>query len=109
MSEPSDVQDPEGARGFLRWFFSEPSALNRPISLVLSLTAIVMIVRMPTPPTSSEIPPSPPTARVRMLSILPSTSSIFSWVVMVKSSLPWRSISIFLILAETSSAELPSL
>jgi arabinofuranosyltransferase len=25
MSESSDVQDPEGARGFLRWFFSEPS------------------------------------------------------------------------------------
>ena len=43
-----------------------PSASIRPTSLVRSATAMVMIVTMPTPPTSSEMLPRPPTAIVRM-------------------------------------------
>ena len=40
------------------------------------------------PPTTKEIPPRAPIAMVSTSSTDPSTSIIWSWVVMVKSSLP---------------------
>ena len=61
----------------------------RPISRVRSPTAIHIMVRMPMLPTSSEMPPMAPTATVTTFMTLPSTSSMASWVRMVKSSLPW--------------------
>ena len=64
---------------------------------------MVMIVEIPTPPTSSEMPPSAPTAKVRTRSTLPSTSSICCCVVTVKSSLPWRATSTRRVAATTSS------
>jgi hypothetical protein len=71
-----------------------PSATSRPISPVRSVTAMVMMVTMPTPPTSSEMLPSAPTAMVSTSRMLDSVRSMSSCVVMVKSSRPWRAISV---------------
>ena len=55
---------------------------------VRSPTAIHIMVRMPMAPTRSEMPAIAPTAMVTTSMTLPKTSSIASWVVTVKSSLP---------------------
>ena len=58
-----------------------------------SCTEIVMIVKMPTPPTTSDILPSAATAEVIVLRITRMVLSIWSWVVIEKSSEPCRAIS----------------
>ena len=73
-----------------------------------SVTAMVMMVTMPTPPTSSEMLPSAPTAMVRMSRILESVRSMSSCVVIVKSSRPWRAVSVCVIALRTCAAGTPS-
>lgn len=65
-----------------------------------SPTAIHIIVRIPVAPTRSEIPAMAPTAIVITSMTLPKTSSIASWVVTLKSSLPsWPSVRILVTVA----------
>ena len=73
-----------------------------------SRTAMVITVKMPTLPTKREMPPSAPTAAVSMPSTESSTSSICSWVVMVKSSWPWRASKVRRMAAAISFASAPS-
>ena len=73
------------------WPRVAPSARTRPISLVRSPTAIHIMVRIPVAPTRSEMPAMAPTAMVTTSITLPKTSSMASWEVTVKSSVPpWR-------------------
>ncbi|MNN45401.1 hypothetical protein D3C81_1597360 [compost metagenome] len=68
-----------------------PIARNRPISAVRSPTVVVMMVRMPTAPTNSEMPPNAPMARLRVPRTRLKLRSMSSWVVRLKSSAPCRS------------------
>ena len=81
-----------------------PMALNTPISEVLSLTATVMIVNIPTPPTRSEMPPKAATVNFNHFIISPNDSNMSAWVCMVVSSPPWRLIINLFIEATASSA-----
>ena len=63
-----------------------PMALRMPISRVRSVTETNMMFMMPMPPTSSEMPATPPRKRVSTPVIAVADSSISSWLRMVKSS-----------------------
>ncbi len=85
------------------WDCRAPNARSRPISLVRSLTAMVIMVTIPIAPTSKEIPPMAVTARVSILSTELNTSSICCWVVIVTSSLPCLALRVRLIPFTTRS------
>ncbi|MCY1550318.1 hypothetical protein D9M68_865650 [compost metagenome] len=74
-------------------------ARNRPISAVRSPTVVVMMVRIPTAPTSSEMLPRAATPKVNEAKMRSRLRSISSWVVRLKSSSPWRLISNWRILS----------
>ena len=69
---------------------------------------MVMMVTIPTPPTSKEMPPSAPTAAVRISRIFDRVRSMSSWVVRVKSSRPWRALSRLRMAEATSPEAMPS-
>jgi hypothetical protein len=72
-----------------------PSALRSPISRTRSVTDTSMMFITPIPPTSSEIPATPPSSTVRVLFTELEAAASCCWVVMVKSApvgvvMPWR-------------------
>ncbi|MNY15673.1 hypothetical protein D3C86_1488980 [compost metagenome] len=69
---------------------------------------MLMMLKMPTAPISSEMMPSPPTASLMMESILSRLVSMSCWEVRVKSSAPWRAVSTRRIWAVISASTRPA-
>ena len=72
-----------------------PRALRSPISRMRSVTETSMMFITPMPPTSSEMPATPPSRMVRVLSTEVAVDTSEAWEAMVKSAsdavvIPWR-------------------
>ncbi|MNL66225.1 hypothetical protein D3C87_1906560 [compost metagenome] len=109
MAPPSSANTTASSRNSNRMRRrGQPSAINKPTSGIRSCWAMLMMLKMPTAPISSEMMPSPPTASLMMESILSRLASMSCWEVRVKSSAPWRAISTRRIWAVISASACPA-